>query len=620
MHKLSHEIINEAFISPIRFALLLDDQFPTYGQTLNPMHDPGLEYERASGLFELCRSNGWLCDVDNQVRVAADFHDNKHLNQSDLLILDFHLDPLDDSNPSKAIEIVQKLSKSDHFNLVAIYTSENPITVIRDIAFCLGAGRDFSIFNTDIKDVISEIDDEIFGDIERSLNTRIIEAFLSNGAYKHEISNQRKLLKTAEIPAQFHVDVVNHICAQYFQSHIDEIVWSNRQCNNQVVGDFADDDKVKWLKFENVFVAVMNKQRTEPHLLLDGLKMALYAWNPTPLQVMMVHARSVLEKAGNMSDHQVLSDPTRQAGWLLHILLTTSESERLQSIHDLYRRLFERLIDATGPALIGLGNRLLDPGKLTPVHAAKRLARATGINDIEVFHALNEHLCSEPHPNGPITTGVIFREKNRNEFWLCTTPACDLMPGRENGGKLAPWLPVTAAKLTLVVKEKAIAELMKAAEVGNHIFIRENGKPLVFEVIHPKSRHMTIESILLENDGIVSNQSFRGHRICLGQAESPVLEAFEYAVLGRLRTAYASRLLAASGYQRSRIGVDFINMPHIAPNNLTFIPKFGFSKDIDYIYKSLNMDSTNGFINASASITGTALPICTPAAISPPEK
>jgi len=123
MAKVAAALLRDAFIEPIRFALLVDDKFPIYPALAEGKFDAALDNPRAKALFDLCRSRGWLCDVDNRGSVAARFEEDKHLHQSDLLILDFNLDPADQDDPTAALNILQRLSASDHFNLVIVYTN-----------------------------------------------------------------------------------------------------------------------------------------------------------------------------------------------------------------------------------------------------------------------------------------------------------------------------------------------------------------------------------------------------------------------------------------------------------------------------------------------------------------
>ena len=166
MPNISPELLKEAFIDPIRFALVVDDEFPTYSQMARQELER-YDAARAESLFGFCRSQGWLCDVDNAVRVAEEFERDKHLNQSDLLILDFHLESDKPEDPTRALGVLQSLAASDHFNLVIIYTAAPPADVARDVAYSLGGGV-----------LISEADEESVSDFIEELDPDVYEKIL----------------------------------------------------------------------------------------------------------------------------------------------------------------------------------------------------------------------------------------------------------------------------------------------------------------------------------------------------------------------------------------------------------------------------------------------------------
>jgi len=559
MLKLSAEVLEEAFIQPIRFAMLLDDQFPVYKDFAGGGVST-YDFARATSLFNLCRDRGWLCDVDNRAKIAANFDNDKHLHQSDLLILDFHLDQTNSSDPSEALRILQKLSHSHHFNLVLVYTSEEANSVIRDIAYCLGAGLIREDQSTQASAALTGLSDETIDDLKELINSTILTKFLSGNSFMDEAKVMRSALEGEGVPARLHLPIISKLCSEFFEDRVAPDVAKARPKNAKVVGDYKDNSDVKWLVCENVFVAVANKRETDPKDILDNLKAGLAAWNPTVLQVMMIHARSALEKIGNLSDAAVLSDPARQAGWLLPILLAESSTEKTNEVVELYRRLFNRLIDEISPTMVDLGGRLVAAGEFHPVEASKFLAQSTSLSDKDVYHALNEHLCSEAHKDGYMSTGLIFRDEASKEFWLCSTPACDLVPGRKTGRGLDPWLPISAVKLTPIKNHAAIVENLQNAEIGNHIFVRDDGKPIVLEALEPQSRQMVIETLVLKDEGVIVGNRFSGCRSEISDG-IPTWKDRNFIVIGRLRTAYADRLLAFSGNQRARIGVDFVNMP-----------------------------------------------------------
>ena len=72
MPNVAANLLKEAFIDPIRFALLIDDQFPIYSKIAEASPQTAQDSHRAAKLFGFCRAQGWLCDVDNASRAESE--------------------------------------------------------------------------------------------------------------------------------------------------------------------------------------------------------------------------------------------------------------------------------------------------------------------------------------------------------------------------------------------------------------------------------------------------------------------------------------------------------------------------------------------------------------------
>lgn len=568
MAKVASALLREAFIEPIRFALLLDDKFPTYPALADNQFDGALENARAKALFDLCRGRGWLCDIENRGSVAEEFEVNKHLHQSDLLILDFNLDPLDQDDPTAALRIIQRLAASDHFNLVIVYTNADPVLVTRDIAFALGGGRDLSpAEEAAALDIWEELDDGV-DEIEQALSWATIDDYLRDANPRLSAAGLRAQLGAAGVGNGDQSKIVTRMARERMRRRVKPEVLAARRPERSLDSSLGRLAAPHWVTQDNVFVAIVNKREEEPAALLDRLMEALEAWDPSPLRVMMMHARAAMEKAGSLADQTVLEAPRLQAGWLLRILLGKTELERRDIVGELYGRLFERLAHKVEPSIVDFGVRLItsEQGE-DPVARAKILAGAVhNLGADQVYHALNEHISSDVCPDGPMTTGVIFKgmRGEREQYWLCTSPACDLVPGQNRRGwdrDLKPLRPVSVTRLKPVRAAAAISNALEQATIGRHIFLLVDDKTLAFEVTEEKSRQMELETVLLENDGRIVGGAFRGHVVELGAGGAPVFAVVEFRVLAKLRPDYANRLLTQSGQQRSRIGVDFYNLP-----------------------------------------------------------
>lgn len=571
MAKVSSELLTEAFIKPIRFALLLDDRFPTFSTLTAGGLDSSLDNDRARSLFELCRSRGWLCDVSNQPAVAEKFENDNHLHQSDLLILDYNLDPLDQNDPTAALQIIQKLAASDHFNLVIVYTDSEPRSVTRDIAYSLGAGLQLEASQTKLaEDAIEDLDPDVSRALAEDFSQGIIDDYIVGPKIKDSSKNFRASLQAAGLSGATVLYTLAHWTKGRLERKLKPEVLAKRRVHRPVTTSLATADGPYWVTQDNVFVAVVNKTSIAPGALVDQLQNAIEAWDPNPLMVMMMHARAALEKAGTLADHKVLETTRLRAGWLLRILLGKNETARQANVAELYGRLFERLATSVEPSIVGFGSRLIRPGSGEhAVDAAKALAGAdSSLTPSDIYHALNEHLSADDYAEGNMTTGVVFRgtRAGKEKYWVCVTPACDLVPGQNQGGwdgELKPTRPAAVARLNIIKKRDAIAGILQKATIGRHIFLFLNDAPVAFEVSDESSRQLSLETIFLGNGGVIKDGRFSGHVIDLGADGKPIVSELDFEVIAKLRPDYANRLLTQSGSQRARIGVDFFDLPDV---------------------------------------------------------
>ena len=140
-------LIKEAYIDPIRSVMVVDDEYPTLSKLLNGTDQSKPEdVDRLNQVIQTCRQpeNNWMVDVHDGNFEHEEGVENLH--HSDLLILDYHLEGNgDDGRGDKALNIINYLSKKEHFNLVVVHTKgysglaedEGYFSVFRDIVFNL---------------------------------------------------------------------------------------------------------------------------------------------------------------------------------------------------------------------------------------------------------------------------------------------------------------------------------------------------------------------------------------------------------------------------------------------------------------------------------------------------
>lgn len=564
MANVPRDLLEEAFVKPIRFALILDDQFPTYATANSQSHGASREYARAVSLFEMCRRSGWLCDIDNGIHVAERFEDNKHLHQSDLLVLDYHLDPSRREDPTRALGILQKLASSPHFNLVVIYTSAEVPGVARDVAYALGAGPSVDPNSLKYWETIGQSEE-----FEDDLSVTLIDAHLSHKSLPQEANLIRKRLEDEfKVPRSLQEKHLRALIDISLSRQLAEITLEHRPTTLPQAVAFQSTSQVPWVASGNVFVAIVNKQE-HPDVLIDRLLDALVLWNPEPLRVLLTHARSALEKTGSMSESLALGDARKQSGLHLYLLLAKSDTERERRLIELYSRLSSDLARTADGRIVNFGRRLLsmEAGGDAVAHARAGSKLGEDVVNGAIYHALNEYLSTDKLADDHVTTGVVFtcNMPQGKRYWLCTSPACDLVPGQAMRGiakEISPSRPATAARLRRIVNQASVIDCLREAERGRHIFVTEGGAWVALEVTDEQSRQMDLEMVFLDDAGAIQGGFFNGRVLAKNSAGEVILETKKFEILAKLRNEYAGRLLTLAGHQAGRIGVDYLDLPN----------------------------------------------------------
>ena len=556
-------LLREAFIDPIRFALLIDDEFQSLDRMLDGATIKDADKARLTGLFNFCRDRGWLCDVEGDFNRISAMEGPAGLHQSDLLILDFHLDPARENDSSASVSLIQKLNASPHLNLVVVYTSEDIHKVARDVAFGLGGGG--SVPAEDVAQARRErVEDMDLGEIAPSED--LLTAFVKGDRAAASMLMMRNRLAASGAQGGEANAIITTLCADHFAGRMSAQVIATRP-SGVVIGASIDGD-VPWVSGDNVFVAVVSK-RDDPDQIVDRLCAALSSWKPSPLQVMLVHARSAMEKAGSKYDQKVLDSDLMQAGWILDVL-STSPDNRGRRLGELYGNLFHRLSVELQQTVGQFGEKLFksDDGE-DPVALARAWSRVkAATEDHEIYHAANEFLCSDKPPmKGRLTTGLVFSVSvgaggGDKPLLVCTTPSCDLVPEQNARGwdaQLSPMKAVYATRLRPAETDEVVRSLQQATQ-GRHLYLTVNNRKRVYEFVDENTRQANLEVLFVSDNGLYKDDKFSGHIVRMVNGV-PTLQAAEFKVVAQLRPNYSNRMLMDAGQQKARIGMSWLPMP-----------------------------------------------------------
>lgn len=603
------EAVKETFRSrALRTVLLIDDQFPTYADVLagGARLNTFTETARALRLYRMFKSRHMPCDIENNVGELTK-EDVERIRKSDLIVLDYHLTPGSRDN-SKSIQLIRKLSRTKHFNVVVLYTLETDLDgVWRDIAGDLRCGWQQP------EDLLDDLGlaqwEELAnrGDMPDVVSKELLISYLLGHAARDWANRQG-----------VENDLVEAGVERKYVNPIIEALIHQRMCER-----YADDEEVlatpekrvfgaceagrpRWIQSGNCFVALLGKQEfkadehpTDAQGILQCLDEALADWRPNLLQVLISEMQNILElEALATAEFDYLRDPEIQIGLsyqLLRSLEADAGPEEVDRLMPPLQAVIDKLVETLRHRLAADG----DLGKLGttllaeelrriswPVQtndkrargraifsAATELARTGKKPSVEdVFFSLNQFLSTEPFRRGHLTTGTIFRKAGSEEFWVCAAPGCDMVVRKPVAQQV--WAsgihPIRAMVAVRLHPDNSLDGALGKAEKGRHVFVRVDRKRAfsvldkdidqpVYEFFFPDDAARTS----LGEDGKHSFKAFRVE-VTTGASEDssdPQFGAAEYVIVRQLRPSYASRILQMAGQHLSRIGVDFVGRP-----------------------------------------------------------
>lgn len=582
------QLIEEAFIDPIRAVVVVDDQFPTPDRLLDIAAgagepSPHWDIDKAQKIVRFChgRSRPWLVEFhDGQApleREEAAIAD--HLSQSDLMILDYHLDPRNPEDGSAAIEILRRIALNDHFNQVLVYTrGSNDAAgdierVWREIVIGLSTADTRLSCDSDLlaaaRTVIEEIEEQDENFVGRIMEAMDDHAYLSVRRDCTGASwNWAELLQEQQCFAPFKAALGQTITLSPDQM-ISVLRWAlherqetllgklARQDLGQLLWDFDGAGQVNWIRTDRLFLTVISK-REEPRELPDLLCKALRGWHPEPHRLLMSMMRAVLAEVGVKAEDEVLANRHLQKAWFDDLRIR-DQQERRWKIQATVARQWERLGDALAEKVAAYGDRLSTWLLTNPVEACAD-SLFGDLEEDDVRKHRNCYVCSKPVAGHHLITGHVLEIASNTEEierWLCLSPACDLVPGQGKGWRerLTGFMPFIAVELH--VDDKG---WKKTANRGNHLFLKIGNEVQCFRFTPDGSDAAPRwEQMIAHKQGLCHGVSeLRVDRLSADAAtHEVVVNASSARIVAQLRYEYALNLLHRLGATLSRVGLDF---------------------------------------------------------------
>ena len=589
------DFVAEAYIKPIRSVLIIDDDYPTYDEVLSA------EFKDDA----VAESKAWRKNPERIRKVIrrfrertppllVDIHDGKnvdaarevaltsHLHQSDLLVLDYQLDPARANDGTLAIDILRQLISNDHFNLVVVYTSHDLNQVFYDVlAGLVGVSGRISPSDGDIdaaQELVDEADERIDVFRRRLLSSMNREAYFD---YRRSPDKAvGKMLKGEPPYAAFkavcdEADWSPHqrkTVFPYVLADVQEELSDQMQSDSRVDLNWSSDAPY-WIQSSTIFVAFSNKSHSED--LIGELKGALNAWKPEPSRLLLGKLRVDVHEYGVTAQAPVLSNRRALTLWYKR-LLESDENLCRQYVAEVVSRHSDQAMSNILPRVEDFAQRLIHAERsMTEDYVGLCGTRfRVDLNDpTEKVKALLEHnafVCAKPPSGRHLTTGHIFEAFD--DLWICLSPACDLVPtqiGKAQSAVLGEWLPFMAVKLHAVGKvpwEKDKDDISS----GRYVFVHRDGDRIdCFRFSEHSNSAPEWQLFYAKDAGIFETGDEADGRLQFDAASTVACDEGELApkrgrarIVGHLRYEYALNLLDRLGGSLTRIGLDFLSGVH----------------------------------------------------------
>lgn len=581
------DLIKEAFIDPIRTVTVIDDEYPTLQELLQkPENTPDTDNPNIARLINITKmcheTHKWSLDVFNgkSPRIDGENHIPEHLHHSDLLILDYHLDGDDDKNGDRAREIIKKLDSNNHFNIILVHTKgveANIKGVFEEIL------DDFYVLDNDIFSHLNGKEEAIEEWLDE--NREAYEAWLTAEYSKTDIAsalsiNNLKILKKPKAPKHifnsFSDDIADISKAIASSEDVgfsldDLILFRLKELADDCGMTFGtrrkdlswdwSDDNLNYVSTGKVFISVVRKSSEDPEQeLFEALCGSLSHFDASPMHLLMARIRHEIDDRGLEQAQSILLNRPAQAGWLYSLLSNDNDSLAHDKAIDLH---WEQLGRASKNSLREFSRRLVN--SFTEADNKKIIKRffneCLGNSELSCGH-LNAFSCSMPVTGKHLNTGTVF--SIGDEFWVCLTPACDLVPDQ----KIDQWSNRIGSDYLAfkAVQLQAGINLSTANGKANsnefiYLNLDPSTEPKVFSF--SKGESPAWDTFYASNQGRFTDDNMIGLDLVREREGSLSINNVNAKVVAELRYEYALNLLQRFGANQTRVGLDFIQKKNL---------------------------------------------------------
>ncbi|MGO8149637.1 response regulator receiver domain [Rhizobium leguminosarum] len=591
MEKNYNDLIAEAFINPIRSVLIVDDDYPTLHEIL--LDDDAQKEKHGHKNWKENRAKvrkiieefrrpeaPYLLDIHDGTSPSEETDERQvhTLHQTDLLILDYQLDKSKEGDGSKAVRIAREALANKHFNLILVHTQEPLERVFREFVIGLSVprhGNPPDSFSETIQKFLDNYEDDLLKAVTDSqyIWTTLLENRPDDKlrravqAGTSPWGDVKAVLDKSGLNRSEWLSVVKY-ALQLFEMN------NSKFFSTEDLGvSYWGQDPVKFIRGARGFIAFKDKK--EGGELLPAMQKALSAWNPRPPRLMLTKLRAEMNERGIEVQDDALGESDVGAIWY-HRVLKADEQNLDAIVNTTVRNHAEQLLDKLLPNVSTFAKeiRLVDQGLIDkgvdPVEVVKEHFRVD-LTDTEVLTKArmghNAFVGSKPAKSAHLELGHILRIGD--EYWLCLTPACDMVPKRHRG---SPWDRTEGIKrfTALLLDKKADKVGISNAVKGGQIFaniLKDDGtsERLAFSAAKKPESSPAWMMMYVENDGYLPQEDAPRCSVSYVSPSSSdgksrlEMKHVEATVCGMLRYEYALEIQSRFITSQSRIGLDFVD-------------------------------------------------------------
>ncbi|MEF2549419.1 response regulator receiver domain [Aurantimonas sp. E1-2-R+4] len=582
------DLIAEAFIKPIRSVLIVDDDYPTLHEILldkaeqdqkhghktwkSPEHRQ--KVRRVIDEFRR-REAPFLLDIHDGSSPEEEKDEDKvgTLQQTDLLILDYQLDKKKEGDGAAAIRIAREALSNKHFNLILVHTQEPLERVFHEFLFgfmrpCFADDQEadpdefLQSFLDDNEDqLLASVSDRqyAFAKTFTSSNFKPMQDAIQTGAPPWGAT--KELLLRSRLRRGKWLSAVKYALQAFEAKNLSRFAIDDVGVINW------NPEHVMFIRAARGFVAFKSKEDGEE--LLPAMRRALVSWDPRPSRLMLTKLRAVMNERGIEVQDDALGKADVGAIWYRRLL--EADDQNLNAIVDrTVRHHSEQLLDQLLPEVGDFAKRIRDiDAESDPIEAVKTRFSLDFSDEKTHSNAKMGHnafVGSKPFKSAHLELGHII--KVEGEFWVCLTPACDMIPKVHRGRPLDRIEGVkrfTALKLFTRRNEDVLLDANRGGQIFANIATGPGQTQRMAFSATPKigaspawmTMYVQDDGYLPDVEGPICRVSYVFKPNPGLPPNIPIIRTEEATVCGMLRYEYALEIQSRFIASQSRIGLDF---------------------------------------------------------------